>query len=160
MIQGTTLSDKEKNGDFEYTATIEKRLMQFDGSMTPKDLRILNEVFEEMKCQVRCEQMYQAESRAYTMLRDLQGTHIPTLRAHVEVPEFYPPKHGLPATSEYSSGTVPGLLLQYIPAAFTLGDLYAKPIPSAPRHHWQDICDQAVSIVQTIMQRGICNPNY
>jgi hypothetical protein len=54
----------------------------------------------------------------------------------------------------------PGLLLQHIPNAVSPESLYASSTPPPVRRAaWQYIIDEAVAIINLIMQRGIRNNN-
>ena len=103
--------------------------------------------------------IYKTEAEVYDRLQDLQGTHIPSLLAHVEVLDYYASQHVFlptPTTSDLFS--TPDLLLQHIPNAVPLKSLYTTLTPpSVPRVAWQYTVEEAVDIINPIMQHGIRN---
>ena len=95
-----------------------------------------------------CSDMYDAECAAYDRLKHLQGKEIPLLNAQVTLRM---PKSSLnDSTSHFYS--IKGILLEHI-AGFTLAELIDK----APREAWQDLCNEAVRLVQRCNDHNILN---
>ncbi|KAF9476077.1 hypothetical protein BDN70DRAFT_995966 [Pholiota conissans] len=97
----------------------------------------------------------------YRRLSELQGKDVPRLYGRIELLDTYhshdpfqmgPSPRPLNGFSDILSG-----LLQYIPNAFTLQDIWKEDIPPAPREAWQYIIDDAVRIVCLIRDREIIN---
>ncbi|CAG7925012.1 unnamed protein product [Penicillium olsonii] len=92
--------------------------------------------------------LYETEVRVYEASKDMQGTDIPQVIAHVKLPvsslvEMKP-------DSRYVD--VCGILLQYI-EGFPLTDLANH----TPRDCWQSICEEAIQILDRMGDRGILN---
>lgn len=95
-----------------------------------------------------CVQMYRSECAAYDRLKDLQGKEIPQLFAKVRLPAAPP----FAADLQGEFYEIKGILLEFIDG-FTLGEL---PF-NAPQYHWQEICDEALRIVELCNDRNILN---
>lgn len=102
----------------------------------------------EAFCQYYCYRSYSIEREAYKTLEDIQGKHVPKLYA-----EPYLQFESMKGSDIQDHRQIcPGLLLQYI-SGFSLSDLEHN----APRKYWQQICDQAISVVHQVGDLGVCN---
>jgi hypothetical protein len=121
-----SFSDSDSSGENSPTSSV-------SSSMSLEQVRVAE---TEDEIQKNCFEDYKIEAKVYHRLHDLQGKHIPRLLAHVEVPDYYVFQHGFPTLLDagYSDQlSTPGLLLQLIPNAISLTDLYAMPTPPVPR---------------------------
>ena len=102
----------------------------------------------EAFCQYFCYRSYNIEREAYKTLKSLQGKHVPRLYA-----ELYTQFESMQDLGVQDNRQVcPGLLLQHI-SGFPLTDLEFN----APERYWQQICDEAISVVHQIGDLGVCN---
>ena len=93
------------------------------------------------------QRLYEAEYEVYQRLEDIQGRDIPRFLGRVKMPG----NDSQSATvSEYVD--CPGILLQYIEGV-PLSDLASF----APKEAWQEICEDAIRIVNLLGDRGILN---
>ena len=94
---------------------------------------------------------YMAEAATYNALRDHQGSLIPRLFAEVNL-DLTPPNAHDEGIQPEELFQVKGILIQYI-EGFTLSALPDH----APQSSWQNIVDQAVSIVHVLGDNNIMN---
>ncbi|KAF2657461.1 hypothetical protein K491DRAFT_691097 [Lophiostoma macrostomum CBS 122681] len=121
-----------------------------------------DEARKETKQYLLCNDMYEHELECYQRCKELQWADLPGLLGRIELYETYHSKHcPSPDGSHFPMpypGIVPGLLLQYIPNAFSLQDLYeAKPPPPAPKEALQYIVEEAIRIINIMMSKDILN---
>jgi len=98
----------------------------------------------EAYLQYGMQHFYEAEIEAYNILKDVQGQDIPCLFASFTLPSLFSPGNQL--------CDIPGVILQHIDG-FPLGDISLH----APKEKWQSVCDDAISIVHMMGDRGILN---
>jgi serine/threonine protein kinase len=96
-------------------------------------------------------ELYMAETATYNTLRNYQGSLIPRLFAAVHLDLMPTNEHGEISWPE-EHFQVKGILLQYI-EGFSLSDLP----DCAPQSSWQNIVDQAISIVHVLGDNDILN---
>ncbi len=96
------------------------------------------------------QKLYDTETEVYRRLKDMQGKDVPRLIARVKLPGCTPSPIGSNANCKYID--CPGILLDLI-EGFPLTDLATH----APREIWQNVCEEAIRIVNTIGDRGIRN---
>ncbi|KAE8146932.1 hypothetical protein BDV25DRAFT_169521 [Aspergillus avenaceus] len=89
----------------------------------------------------RMRNLYETEVEVYHALKEIQGKHVPRLYACVTVAG---------SANEYTD--IPGVLLQYV-RGFQLRDIAAH----APRDAWQGVCEEAISIVHRVGEKGVLN---
>lgn len=95
----------------------------------------------------QCNDLYKAETLAYRVLNRLQGQSIPILFATVSL------QIRSTTNPEYQKFfNISGILLEHIDG-FRLTHLASK----VPKHYWQSICDDAVSVVNAASDCGILN---
>ena len=102
---------------------------------------------------------FTAEAATYNALRDHQGSLIPRLFAEVNL-DLTPPNAHDEEIQPEELFQVKGILIQYI-EGFTLSALPDH----APQSSWQNIVDQAVSIIHVlgdnnIMNQDVCPDNF
>ncbi|KAH8821870.1 hypothetical protein F5884DRAFT_769280 [Xylogone sp. PMI_703] len=102
---------------------------------------------KETRLYKRCRDSYNSEVMAYEALSDLQGTSIPLIYATVS---FRTRSADDPELQKYFD--IPGVLLEDC-AGFTL----EKLSENVPNSYWQDICDHAVSIVNSVSDHNVLN---
>ncbi|KAK2736290.1 hypothetical protein FQN57_000820 [Myotisia sp. PD_48] len=112
-----------------------KRLNTQD-DMIEKESDTWNVAQEEAYMQNRMLGFYETERDVYQMAHILQGKDIPRFLGEVDFPE----------------AECPGILLEYIDG-FLLTDLATH----APQNSWQYICEDAISIVNSVGDLGIIN---
>ncbi|KAF2756593.1 hypothetical protein EJ05DRAFT_477708 [Pseudovirgaria hyperparasitica] len=117
-----------------------------DYEWTPKAEAGWDSAHREAYLQFCCRKHFSTETLVYDQLRDLQGECIPHLAARILVKS--PSSSG--PTREYLD--CPGILLEYV-QGFSLTDLDKF----APKAAWQQICDEAIRIINLIGGRGIRN---
>jgi hypothetical protein len=100
----------------------------------------------EAYIQYCCLKFYSTETSVYDRLQDLQGSKIPKLFARVSM-KLSPTSHSIDNHLD-----CPGILLEYIDG-FPLTDLQQF----APKSTWQQICENAISIVNEIGRRNVMN---
>lgn len=93
------------------------------------------------------QRLYEAEYEVYQRLEDIQGRDIPRFLGRVKMPGN---DSQSTTVSEYVD--CPGILLQYIEGV-PLSDLASF----APKEAWQEICEDAIRIVNLLGDRGILN---
>ena len=104
---------------------------------------------KEAYCQHLCHRIFKTEREAYSLLKSLQGKHIP--RVYDEV--YLEPNMLSNSYSEHDyRHNHPGMILEYI-QGFPLTDLDIN----IPKPFWQSICDQAISVVHLVGKNGVCN---
>ncbi|KAK3304587.1 uncharacterized protein B0T15DRAFT_568372 [Chaetomium strumarium] len=105
-----------------------------------------------------CESNFNRETEAYERLKDVQGTTIPRMYAHVRLvlqdPDMPQDLLGSPDTARYFE--VKGVLLQFIPG-HTLSQLHTSPLALLEPEKWQAIIQAAVDAVHEIDKRGVLN---
>ena len=119
---------------------------EVDDEWTPSTQKEWTRVQLEAYLQFCCRKSYLTETEVYRRNIDLQGLAIPRLMSRVLIRS--PSSSG--PTSEYLD--CPGILLEYI-QGFHLTDLEKF----APKATWQQICDEAIRIINQIGNRGIRN---
>lgn len=139
-----------------------KRLMNEDRWGLLEEAEEWDVARQETCIHALCHDLYESELETYHRLERLQGFDIPRLFGCVELLEsdawqdigLIENTHHLTSSPSF----VPGLLLQYIPNAFSLEDIVvANPPPPAPRQSWQYIIDDAIRIVMLIRSHEIIN---
>lgn len=97
--------------------------------------------------------LYKTETATYDALRHYQGRLIPRLLAAVDL-DLTPPNKDLDASGQgnFEPFQIKGILLQYINGF----SLWNTP-DHAPQSSWQDIVDQAVTIVRILGDHNILN---
>jgi hypothetical protein len=121
-----------------------------------------DEVYKETKEHLLCSTMYEHELECYRRCKELQWRDVPGLLGTVELYDTYHSKHcphpGDSRPGPPYPGIVTGLLLQYIPNAFSLRDLCeADPPLPAPKEAFQYIVEEAIRIINLIMSKDILN---
>ena len=96
-------------------------------------------------------ELYAAETATYNALHSYQGNLIPRLFAAINL-DLTPPNMQGKVSWPEELFQVKGILLQYI-EGFSLSDLQDR----APRSSWQNIVDQALSIVHVLGDHDILN---
>ncbi|KAF1814052.1 hypothetical protein P152DRAFT_481210 [Eremomyces bilateralis CBS 781.70] len=117
-----------------------------DYKWTPSAQKDWNGAHLEAYLQYCCRNYYMTETQVYDRLPDLQGEDIPRLIARVLIRR--PSSAGL--IDKYLD--CPGILLEYI-QGYHLTDLEEN----TPKAAWQQICDEAIRIVNRIGERDIRN---
>jgi hypothetical protein len=104
---------------------------------------------------------YWNEVAVYERLRELQGDDIPRLYGTVWLPDFRVTKHTgqdiIKIGENCRWSGIPGILLQCIPNAFRLDELFFEPFPPIPREAFQDIGDEAIRIIHRIIDKDVLN---
>ncbi|MCJ1465361.1 hypothetical protein MMC07_003979 [Pseudocyphellaria aurata] len=95
-----------------------------------------------------CVDMYDRECDTYEYLKNLQGEDIPRLIAKVQLSMDLHAADG----DRHGFFEIRGVLLELV-EGFPL----SKLAQSAPREHWQGICDQAVGAIQDLGDLGVLN---
>ena len=95
--------------------------------------------------------LYTTETATYNALRNYQGCVIPRLSAEINL-DLTPPNANGEDSQPEELFRVKGILLQYIDG-FCLSDLADR----APQSSWQNIVDQAISIVHVLGDNNIMN---
>jgi len=110
-----------------------------------------NQAQQEAYLQYSCLKYYRTESSVYNRLFDIQGRDIPRLQALVKIKSSsaHTPSTHAPLDDYFDC---PGVLLEYI-EGFSLTDIALH----APREDWQQICEEAIQIVNRIGDRDIRN---
>lgn len=101
----------------------------------------------EAYLQFICRKFYDTETRVYDRLHDIQGIDVPHLFGRFSI-NFL--SNGPEPEGEYLD--CPAILLEVI-HGFTLEDI----AENAPREVWQEVCDEAIRIVNDIGDHGIRN---
>lgn len=96
------------------------------------------------------QKLYDAETKVYERVQDIQGRDVPKLLVTLTVPGQHLSLNSFKGIDNYIN--YPGILLEYI-QGFKLNELTTH----APRETWQYICEDALRIVNTIGDRGIRN---
>lgn len=130
-----------------------------DGTLYSDSLNIWNAEEKEAYLTNLLQALYSDEFETYKRMQDVQGKDIPRLVAAVLLPDYYSSPHTSPTLSFQNLwSTTSGLLLQYIPNAYTLEELYSLRMPpQIPVSAFQYICDDAIHTVRKFMARGIMN---
>ncbi|KAH6884901.1 hypothetical protein B0T10DRAFT_517592 [Thelonectria olida] len=110
-----------------------------------------------------CGELYDCETKAYARLKDVQGSSIPRLYAHVRLVRFPAdvPQDLLqdPQTARYFE--IKGILLQLIPG-YNLRNIHTSPLGPSDTNMWSTIVQSAVDAAHDINKRGVimedCQP--
>ncbi|CAG9977244.1 unnamed protein product [Clonostachys byssicola] len=106
---------------------------------------------QEAHFSLTCARMKETEARIYDYLGDLQGIHIPTFYADVQIASK--PVAGEQIHRNLAKYLdVGAILIEYIPG-FLLSDM----VTESPEPAWPGICDQAIQVVHKIIGHHFVN---
>lgn len=106
---------------------------------------------QEAYFSLTCARMKETEARIYDYLVDLQGIHIPTFYADVQIASK--PVAGEQVYENFAKYIDAGaILIEYIP-----GFLLSTMVTETPELAWPGICDQAIKVVHKIIGHHFVN---
>ncbi|CAH0045959.1 unnamed protein product [Clonostachys solani] len=106
---------------------------------------------QEAYFSLTCARMKETEARIYDYLIDLQGVHIPTFYADVQIASQ--PVAGEQVHENFAKYIdVGAILIEYIP-----GFLLSTMVTETPESAWPGICDRAIKVVHKIIGHHFVN---
>lgn len=113
-----------------------------------------NEEFDQETFEARveflCQLDFHTETRAYDLLSDMQGVHVPKFLGQVSLKFSKGP--GTSTEADNTSFECPGILMQHIDG-FLFDDLGDR----VDSQYWRETCETAIDIIHRYHDLGICN---
>ena len=131
----------QSGGASEFTSWL------YDGDNEEYDSDKWNTAQRETYLNDECHELFENEVAAYDAMKNIQGRYIPQLLAKATMNS-----HSVSASDSQYFFEVPGILLEYIDG-FTLSDIEEN----VSRELWQQICDEAVQVVNIVCDHNVLN---